>query len=290
MPVIDKRRNWQNMAGWVLVSLLGSVFALGQATNTSAIDSAKGTPEKPPSARKTVKAESVTINMPEGMTKDQADAILNELKAIHQLLQNQQNTNAQVAPALVPTSDKVQMKLASGEYSMGRDDAPVTVVEFVDYQCPFCRKYHTESFAELKKKYIDTGKVRFISRDFPLDFHPYAQKAAEAARCAGDQNKFWELRDQMITNSADLTQDAILKMAQAVSLDMTTFRACLDADKHKAEIQKDAADASTVGVSATPSFVIGKASKGTLDGDRVVGAVGASVFEAEFQKFAPATP
>lgn len=273
------------MARWILVGLFGSALALGQ-TNSSATGSAAGTPEKPRPTRKSVKAESVTINMPEGMTKDQADAILNELKAIHQLLLNQQNANTQVAP--VPASDKVQMKLASGWYSMGRDDAPVTVVEFIDYQCPFCRKYHTESFAELKKNYIDTGKVRFISRDFPLDFHPYAQKAAEAARCAGDQNKFWELRDQMITNSADLSQNAILKMAQADSLDMTTFRACLDNDEHKAEIQRDAADASTVGVSATPSFVIGKASKGTLDGDRVVGAVDASAFEIEFRKFLPA--
>ena len=182
------------------------------------------------------------------------------------------------------------MKLASGWHSIGREDAPVTMVEFTDYQCPFCRKYHTDTFAELKKNYIDTGKVRFISRDLPLDFHPYAKQAAEAARCAGDQNKFWELRDHMITNSTDLSQDTILKMAQAESLDMATFRACLNADKHKAEIQKDAADASTLGISGTPSFVIGKASKGTLDGDRLVGAVGAFVFEAEFQKFLSATP
>lgn len=248
--------------------------------------------EKQQGAKKTsrapVKADSVTINLPEGMTKDQAEAILNELKAIHQLLLNQQNANAKAAPS-APATDKVQMKLASGWYSIGREDAPVTMVEFTDYQCPFCRKYHTDTFAELKKNYIDTGKVRFISRDLPLEFHPYAQKAAEAARCAGDQNKFWELRDRMITNSADLSQEAILKMAQADSLDLVTFRACLDADKHKSEIQKDAADASALGISGTPSFVIGKATKDTLDGDRVVGAVAASVFEAEFQKFLPTT-
>jgi len=248
---------------------------------------AKPKPAEPPRA---VKAESVTINMPEGMTKDQADAILNELKAIHLLLLNQQNPIAKTAPAPATVQDKAQMKLAAGWYSIGREDAPVTMVEFTDYQCPFCRKYHTDTFAELKKNYIDTGKVRFISRDLPLDFHPYAQKAAEAARCAGDQNKFWELRDHMITHSADLSQGAILKMAQAESLDMATFRACLDADKHEAEIQKDAADASTLGISGTPSFVIGKASRGTLDGDRLVGAVAASVFEAEFQKFLPSTP
>src|SRR5215472_190748 len=198
---------------------IGFVFVLA----ASLAGAQSNPPAKNGSGTKSVKAESVTINMPEGMTKDQADAILNELKGIHQLLLNQQNANAKAAPGPVPASDKVQMKLASGWYSIGRDDAPVTMVEFTDYQCPFCRKYHTDAFAELKKNYIDTGKVRFISRDLPLDFHPYAQK--------------------------------------------------------------DAADASTLGISGTPSFVIGKASRGTLDGDRLVGAVAASVFEAEFQKF-----
>jgi len=241
---------------------------------------------KTSAASKTVKADTVTINMPEGMSKDQADAILNELKAIHQLLQSQQNAaTAKAAPAPALVSEKVQMKMASGWYSMGRDDAPVTMVEFTDYQCPFCRKYHTDTFAQLKKNYIDTGKVRFVSRDLPLDFHPYAQKAAEAARCAGEQNKYWELRDAMITNSADLTQDAILKYAQSNALDIPKFRACEDADKYKAEIQRDSADAATLGISATPSFVIGKTAKDSMDGDRVVGAVPVSVFEGEIQKF-----
>ena len=257
------------------------IAAIAVALGGQPYASAQGTTAKPATTSKSVKAESVTINMPEGMTRDQADAILNELKSIHQVLLTQQNANAvKVAPAAAPVSDKVQMKLASGWYSIGRDDAPVTLVEFTDYQCPFCRKYQTDTFAELKKNYIDTGKVRFISRDLPLDFHPYAQKAAEAARCAGDQNKYWELRDHMITNSADLSQDAILKMAQSDSLDMASFRACLDADKHKAEIQKDAADAGALGISGTPTFVIGKTAKDEIAGVRIVGAVPYSVFDS----------
>jgi protein-disulfide isomerase len=237
---------------------------------------------------KTVKADSVTINMPEGMTRDQADAILTELKAIHQLLLNQQATAkaaTAAVPAPAPVSDKVQMKMASGWQTLGRDDAPVTLVEFTDYQCPFCRKYHTETFAELKKNYIDTGKLRFVSRDLPLDFHPFAQKAAEAAHCAAEQNKYWELRDAMIVNSTDLSQDAILKYAKSVSLDLVPFRACLDAGKYKGDIQKDMADAGTLGISGTPSFVIGKTSKDSMDGDRVVGAVSISVFDGEIQKY-----
>ena len=236
------------------------------------------------------KSGAVTaVNPGEGLTGEQGDAILNELKAIHQLLLNQQNGAGKSASTVAPGSERVQMKMTSGWYSIGREDAPVTMIEFTDYQCPFCRKYHAESFGELKRNYIDTGKVRFISRDLPLDFHPYAQKAAEAARCAGDQEKYWELRDRMISN-VDLSPDAILKMAQTDSLDMTSFRACLDGEKHKVEIEKDAADAGALGINGTPSFVIGRISKDMLDGDRVVGAVPISVFDTEIKKFLPSIP
>jgi protein-disulfide isomerase len=259
---------------------------------------AENKPEKTAAPAKTVKAEAVTINMPEGMTHDQADAILNELRAIHQLLvaqgprgnapapANAANNGPMIAPTpAAPANDKVQMKMASGWHWMGRDDAPVTIVEFTDYQCPFCRKYHTETFVELKKNYIDTGKVRFVSRDLPLSFHANAEKAAEAAWCAGEQNKYWQLRDTMIDNSADLSPDAIVKYAQTNGLEMASFKACAQGEKYKAEIEKGMADAGTVGISATPSFVIGKTTKDSLDGDRVVGAVPASVFETEIQKF-----
>jgi len=264
-----------------------SIVAIAQEKAPYAAPAQPAKAEKPSAPPKQVKADSVTINMPEGMTHDQADAILNELKAIHQLLLNQQNTAKAAAPtaAPAPTSDKVQMKLASGWHSLGKDDAPVTMVEFTDYQCPFCRKYHAETFAEIKKNYIDTGKVRFVSRDLPLEFHPYAQKAAEAARCAADQNKYWELRDAMIANSTDLSQDAILKYAKSVSIDINPFKTCLDTDKYKAEIQKDVADASALGIDGTPTFVIGKASKDSIDGDRVVGAVPLSVFDTTIQKY-----
>jgi protein-disulfide isomerase len=227
----------------------------------------------------------------EGLSREQADAILLELKAIHQLLSAQQNLAAtrplQPSP---PAPGKVRMKLAPGWYSMGRDDAPVTLVEFTDYQCPFCRKYHTETFLSLQKNYIETGMVRYISRDLPLDFHPYAQKAAEAARCAGDQKKYWELRDRIISNSAELSEETILKMAQDDLSDMPAFRACLNAEKHKGEIQKDALDASALGISGTPSFVIGKTAVDTLDGDLVVGAVPIAVFDSEIKKFLRSTP
>jgi protein-disulfide isomerase len=238
--------------------------------------------ESATTAPKAVKAESVTINMPEGMTKDQADAILSELKAIHQLLQSQQNTRAAAAPAAAPApSDKVKMSVGTGWYAMGREDAPVTMVEFTDYQCPFCRRFETDSFAQLKKDYIDTGKVRFVSRDLPLDFHPNAPAAAMAARCAGDQHKFWEMRDAMMLDTAtDLGPESILKYGQKTNLDMAAFGACLKDKKYTSAIQKDTADAGALGISGTPSFVIGKTAKDEIAGVRIVGAVPYSVFDS----------
>jgi protein-disulfide isomerase len=267
---------------------------------------AKTTPAKKPiAAPQTVKREAPPAPASRGITRDQADAILNELKAIHQLLVAQGPLRIATPPSLAPAptpaapsvptppavptnpialNDQVHMKLESGWHWMGRDDAPVTIVEFTDYQCPFCRKYHTGTFAQLKKNYIDTGKVRFGSRDLPLGFHANAQKAAEAAWCAGEQNKYWELRDTMIT-SADLSPGAIVKYAQANGLDLALFNTCENADKYKDQIQKDMAAATTVGISATPSFVIGKTAADAIDGDRVVGALPESTFEAEIQKF-----
>ena len=234
-----------------------------------------------------VKADAVTINMPEGMSKGQADDILKELKAIHQLLERQQTAAAQPQPA--PASDKVKMSVAPGWYSLGRDDAPVTVVEFADYQCPFCRKFHSDTFAEIKKNYIDTGKVRYVSRDLPLDFHPNAPGAAVAARCAGEQHKFWEMRDMMVVNAADLTTPSLIKYGQQINLDMTAFGLCLNDKKYTAAIQKDVADANTMGISGTPSFVVGKTAKDEINGVRIVGAVPYSVFDTAIKNQLTAT-
>jgi protein-disulfide isomerase len=270
---------------------LGTAWATAAAILALSVPGVSQQADKPKSDQttKTVKGESVTINMPEGMTHDQADAILNELKQIHQLLQNQQTAAAQARPTAAatpapPTSDKVTMSVGKGWYSIGRDDAPVTMVEFTDYQCPFCRRFEADSFAQLKKDYIDTGKVRFVSRDLPLEFHPNAAPAAIAVRCAGDQHKFWELHDAIMTDSAtDLSSDAILKYGQKVNLDMAAFKACVSDKKFESEIKKDTADANTLGISATPSFVIGKTSTDQMAGVRIIGAVPYSVFDSNIK-------
>jgi protein-disulfide isomerase len=176
-----------------------------------------------------------------------------------------------VQPQVAPSLDKVHMTVVAGWYAIGREDAPVTVVEFSDYQCPFCRKFHSETFPELKKNYIDTGKVRFISRDLPLDFHPDAPDAAMTARCAGEQNKFWEMRD-ILLGQADLSPEALVKYAAQINVDMKLFETCLNEKKYSAAIQKDVADARVLGVRGTPSFIVGKTKKDQINGIRIGGA------------------
>lgn len=215
------------------------------------------------------------VARPDTITREQADAIVNELKQIRQLLEKQQVQLAQAVaprPAAPAPPQKVQMSVGNGWYSIGRDDAPVTLVEFADYQCPFCKRFQSDSYAQLKKNYIDTGKVRFVSRDLPLEFHPYALKAAEAARCAGDQKKYWELRDAIIADPAPPDDAVIKKAAASVSLDINAFQACVASDKYKADVQKDASEAATLQISGTPSFVLAKSAKDKLDGTLIVGA------------------
>ena len=124
-----------------------------------------------------------------GLTRQQGEQILQELRQIRQLLERQQAKPAAQQPQEeAPTKAKITD--LSGVPMLGSKTAPLTIVEYTDYQCPFCQRFHVTVFAELKKAYIDTGKVRFFSKDMPLDFHPNAMRAAMAARCAGEQGKF----------------------------------------------------------------------------------------------------
>src|SRR5271157_1537054 len=141
----------------------------------------------------------------EGITREQANQILEELRQIRQLLEKQQG-KPQAPPE--PTRAKLNMQ---GSEMLGSKDAPLTMVEFTDYQCPFCQRFHTTVFADLKKNYIDTGKVRFYSRDLPLDtMHPNAIRAAQAARCASEQGQYWALRDIMGANPGKLDMDSLV--------------------------------------------------------------------------------
>jgi len=218
-----------------------------------------------------------------GITRQQADQILTELRQIRQILEKQAKLAQEAAQAQQePKTPKVQVKL-EGMQMLGKPDAPLTIVEFTDYQCPFCQRFHMTTFGELKKEYVDTGKARFFSRDLPLDFHPNAFRAAEAARCAGDQGQFWLMRDVLGSNPSKLSADNIDKYAEDLKLNMPTFRSCMELGKYKDTIQNDLKVAQSIGVNGTPSFVIGKTTAQGVDGELLVGALPFGSFDEKLK-------
>jgi protein-disulfide isomerase len=158
--------------------------------------------------------------------------------------------------------------------TLGRADAPVTIVEFSDYQCPFCQRFFATTLAAIRKDYIDAGKVRYVFRDYPLDqLHPYARKAAEAAHCAGDQGKYWEMHDALFRNQRALASEHLDEHARSIGLDGPAFQRCLSSGRHAAQVARGLADGAAAGVQGTPGFVIGRTtSKGIMEGMPVRGA------------------
>jgi len=174
----------------------------------------------------------------------------------------------------------VHMRLGNHEEVRGRADAPVTIVEFSDYQCPYCRRFQAEAWPRLKRKYVDSGKVRFIVRDLPLDFHSAARPAAEVAHCAGEQGKFWPMHEALLRNSTQLNDTYVIQLAREIGLDVQRLRACAIEDRYEGAITRNAAEAASLGINATPTFVIGGSADGKLDGVRVAGALSYEQFAA----------
>ncbi len=243
--------------------LAGVIFVAGVA-------GAKPRPAAPPAAS--------------SITSVQADSILWELRQIRTLLEKNLAPTPRPAIAAPPPERQVTLPDSLAAFALGKSDAPVTLVEFTDYQCPYCRQFHVSTLEKLKQEFIDTGQLRFISCDLPLDFHDNAFNAAVAARCAGEQGKFWELRNAMIVNSDRLDRDDLLTYARDLGLDMPRFGACLDEERFGPEIRGDLADAQAAGVSATPTFVLGKTTPGGIQGVVIVGARPVADFESRIRK------
>ena len=138
----------------------------------------------------------------------------------------------------------------------GDINAPVTIIEFSDFECPFCGKYVAETYPQIVKDYVDTGKVRYVFRDFPLDFHPDAQKAAEAAECAGEQGMYWEMHDYLFANQDYLGISYLKGFAADLKLDTDKFDECLDSGAMEEEVLADLLEGQSYGVSGTPGFFI----------------------------------
>ena len=169
----------------------------------------------------------------------------------------------------------VKANVAAGRYVMGDGKATVEIVEFGDYQCPFCKRFFDQTEQQLIDTYVKTGKVKFSVRHFPLGFHQNAQKASEAAECAGKQGKFWEMHNALYQNSqADgtgLNVADLKKYASDLRLDTAKFNSCLDEGETAALVQQDSREGQAAGVSGTPSFYV--------NGQQIVGAQPFSSFQ-----------
>lgn len=147
---------------------------------------------------------------------------------------------------------------------LGNADAKVTIIEFGDYQCPLCRAFWRETLPRIKKEYVETGRVRIVFRDFPIqDIHPEATVTAMAAECAEDQGKFWEFHDKVFREQDRRGRDVVRykvadvkRWATDVGLEAAAFNECLDSERHKAEVQKDYKDGADIGMNGTPVFFI----------------------------------
>jgi len=141
----------------------------------------------------------------------------------------------------------------------GKGNAPVVMVEYTDYQCPFCGRHFTQSYSQIKKEYVDTGRVRLVMKDFPLGFHEHAQKAAEAAHCAREQKGdegYFRMHDKLFENQQSLGMENYKKWAKELGLNGAKFDSCLDSGKMASIVKKGFSEGQQDGVQGTPAFFI----------------------------------
>ena len=161
----------------------------------------------------------------------------------------------QPAPPLTPES--IQLAIDDDPVK-GDKKARLVLVEFSDYQCPFCARFVRETLPQIDKDYIKTGKLKYVFRDFPItSAHKDALKAAMAAGCALDQGKYWEMHDRLFENQAAFTVYNLTLHAEAIGLNKQTFQQCLNNNEYATEVQSDFADGTKAGVNQTPFFFLG---------------------------------
>ena len=245
-----------------LLAILSLALVLGSATGH-----AQSTPQAAagPDDAKTVETLQAEVRR----LRSEMDVLRAQMLQVVQYLQ-QRDAAPQKTGAHASTS---------GAPALGRADAPVTIVEFSDFQCPYCQRYFSSTFPELKRDYIDTGKVRYVFLDYPLDqIHPQARGAAVAAHCAEEQGKFWAMHDLLFQNQTALQPVQLSQHARKLGLDGKAFDACLAAGRSGSRIAASMAEGVAAGVSGTPGFVIGKTAGNVVDGTLIVGAQPTEVF------------
>ncbi len=194
---------------------------------------------------------------------------------------NSNNSVAAQTNSTIPKSDNVTTSIANGPVMGDKDKAKIAIVEFSDYECPFCKRFHDETLEQIKSNYIDNNQAIFVYRNDPLSFHePAASKDATAAECVNSiagSDKYYAMGDLMYKtgglNGSGISTDNLVNMATSIGVDKDKFSTCLASNQFTDKITKDKAEAAAIGITGTPAFVIGKLSAdGTVHGELVVGA------------------
>ncbi|MBI4153714.1 thioredoxin domain-containing protein, partial [Candidatus Woesearchaeota archaeon] len=176
-------------------------------------------------------------------------------------------------PPQQPSSERVEMKPVDPSLPFkGSAGAPVTILEFTDFQCPVCSRFVSDVYPMLEEEFIKTGKVKFIVKNFPLDaIHPFARKSAESSHCAREQGKFWEMHDILFENQRALDVISLKGYAKQLGLDQTAFDSCLDTGKYAQAVDQEVSEALLYGFGGTPSFLV--------NGRKIEGLYPPSVFK-----------
>jgi len=198
-----------------------------------------------------------------------------------------------IAPQEAPEPTKGQTSVDDDPYLGSKEKAKVAIVEFSDFECPFCKRFHENTFDEIIDNYVRKDEAIFVYRDLPLSFHdPLASKQALAAECVQDlegNNKYFEYNKSIYettsSNGQGMEEDALYTLAEKVGVDRGKFADCYESEKFKEEVKKDATDAQAAGINGTPGFVIGVLNDdGSVDGEVVSGAQPFSVFEEAIKR------
>ena len=216
------------------------------------------------------------------LTKDIKNLQQQQQQIIEELNDLKRVLSATAAPGLAPRlPDSLEIV---GELFSGDSKAPVAIVEYADFECPFCGMYARQVYPQIDENYIKTGKVKFFYRDFPIPTHSHALSAARAARCAGEQGKYWEIHDNLFANQTALGLNDIFERAKKFGIDVQKLSECLSSEKYAEDIRKGMAEAQQLGVQATPTFFLGFIGS---NGDavsvekRIVGAAPYEVFRTD---------
>jgi len=193
--------------------------------------------------------------------------------------------NSILKRARTPQKTTSSTTVGDNDPVLGSNSAPLTLVEFSDYQCPYCLRFFKQTYPTLKKEYIETGKLRYVYKNFPLNFHKQARKAHGAASCAGEQGKYWEMHDSIFSDQAKMQVEDLRERARGMGLDMAAFNTCLDSGKYAEKINKDIQDGIRAGVKGTPSFILGKTREdGRVQGPFIRGAQPTAIFKQKIDQ------